>query len=269
MLSPSQLQASLDPALDELGLTDYEKKLYLLSLSLGPTPISSFAKHLGISRPNVYKVILGLEKRGLALFSDRASRTRRFVVESPHVLVKRLKEKRERMEYVDSGVLSILPDLLALYQQGDRATSLKVFDTKKAWVDVFFQVLTETKGDYLFFGNIEKFLAFAPSVQQQWVEERVKRGIKGRLLTLQSAAAKEKSDHDKEELRETRFLASMQPFEASFLIFGKKVIVWQPKAPLAILIEDEFIVEMLRSVFNVLWERSKPTAGLPAATVGG
>ncbi len=257
MLSQTQLQASLDPALDELGLTPYEKNMYLLSLSLGPTPISAFAKHLGISRPNVYKVILGLEKRGLAIFSDRASRTKTFVVESPHILIKRLKEKRERMEQLDGSVLSILPDLLALYQQGDMATSLKVFDTKKAWVDLFFQILTETNDEYLFFGNVEKFLAFAPSVQAQWVKDRVGRGIKGKLLTLPSVVAKEKSTHDKEELRETRFLSSMKSFEASFLIFGKKVIIWQPKAPLAILVEDAFIVQMLRSIFDVLWEQTK------------
>lgn len=262
MLSLAELQPILDPALEELGLTEYEKKLYLLSLSIGPTPISAFAGHLGISRPNVYKVIEGLEKRGLAVFSDPATRTRKFVVESPHILMKRLKEKRERMERVDQGVLGVLPDLLALYQQGDHATSLKVFDTKKAWVDAFFQILSETQGEYLFFGNVEKFLAFAPSVQQQWVEERVKRGIKGKLLTLPSVAAKGKIVHDKEELRETRFLASMKPFEASFLIFGKKVIVWQPKAPLAILIEDESIVQMLRSVFSVLWEQPSAKTGV-------
>ncbi len=256
MLSQTQLQASLDPALDELGLTAYEKKLYLLSISLGPKPISAFAQYLGISRPNVYKVILGLEKRGLAVFSDRASRTKKFVVESPHVLIKRLKEKRERMEQLDGNLLGILPDLLALYQQGDKATSLKVFDAKKAWVDLFFEVLTETNDEYLFFGNVEKFLAFAPSIQAQWVKERVGRGIKGKLLTLPSAAAKAKSVQDKEELRETRVLASMQSFESSFLIFGKKVIIWQPKAPLAILIEDAPIVQMLRSIFDGFWEQS-------------
>lgn len=265
MLSLSQLQPFLDPALDELGLTAYEKKLYLLSLSLGPTPISSFAQHLGISRPNVYKVILGLEKHGLALFSDRTSRSKTFIVESPHVLIKRLKEKRERIEKIDNDVIGALPDLLALYQQGDRATSLKIFDTEKTWVDAFFQILTETKDDYLFFGNVEKFLAFAPAMQQQWVEERVKRNVHGKLLTLPSSVAKEKSVHDKEELRETRFLPTMESFETSFLIFGKKVILWQPKTPLAILVEDESLVQMLRSVFNVLWKQASampPVSGV-------
>jgi hypothetical protein len=143
-----------------------------------------------------------------------------------------------------------------MYQQGDRPTTLKIYDTKKDWVDAFFAVLKETQGEYLFFGNVEKFLAFAPSVQQEWVDERVKRGIKGRLLALPSEATKGKFGRDKEELRETRFLAATKPFEASYLIFGKKMIVWQPKAPLAILIEDEYIVQMQRSAFDMLWELS-------------
>lgn len=255
MRSLKELQPILDPALEELGLTESEKKLYLLSLSLGPTPIAAFAGHLGISRPNVYKVIAGLETHGLAAFSDKASRTRKFVVEPPHALLKRLKEKRERMEQVDRGVLGALPDLLALYQQADDATSLKVYDTKQAWVDAFFQVLDETEGEYLFFGNVEKFLAFAPSVQQRWVEERVRKGVKGRLLALPSPALDMKRRQDSEELRETRVLPDMPPFDASFLIFGKKVVIWQPRAPLAILVEDDSVVKMLRSVFETLWGR--------------
>jgi sugar-specific transcriptional regulator TrmB len=256
MLSQTEMLPFLNPALDELGLTEYEKKLYLLSMTLGPVPVSTFAEHLGISRPNVYKVIIGLEEHGLAQFSDRTARTKKFVVESPHILIKRLKEKRELLEKINNGVFSVLPDLVAMYQQGDRATSLKVFDTEKSWVDAFFQVLDETKDDYLFFGNIEKFLAFAPSVQQRWVEERVKRNVHGKLLTLPSEIAKEKSSRDKEELRETRFLSSMKSFEASFLIFGKTMILWQPKAPLAILVDDEYLVQMFHSVFDCLWEQS-------------
>lgn len=260
MLSTQQLQKSLEPALNELGLTEYEKKLYLTSLSIGPAPVSGFAKHLGISRPNVYKVILGLEKHGLARFSDRETRTRTFVVESPHVLLRRLKEKRENLERVDRDTLGILPDLLALYQQGDRATALKVFDTKKAWVELYFRVLEETKGDYLFFGNVERFVAFEPSLQPSWVAARVRRNLRGRLLALPGDVAREKSLRDREELRETRFLTNTKPFESSFLVFGKKVIIWQPNAPIAILIEDEYVTNMFRSVFEAFWGQARTFA---------
>jgi sugar-specific transcriptional regulator TrmB len=255
MLSQAQLQEFLLPALEELGLTEYEKKLYLLSLTLGPTPVSEFAKQLRVSRPNVYKVILGLEKHGLAIFSEKIGRRRTFSVESPHVLIERLREKREKLIKLDQDVFKILPDLLALYQQGDRPTTLKIFDTKATWIKAFFETLSETSGEHLFFGNLERFLAMDPHEQARWVEERTRRGIKGRLLALPSTETQSKKISDQSELRETRIL-KLQPFETSFQIFGKKAIVWQSLAPLAILIEDEYIVAMLKAIFEGFWASS-------------
>lgn len=255
MLSQAQLQEFLLPALEELGLTEYEKKLYLLSLTLGPTPVSAFAKELGVSRPNVYKVILGLEKHGLAIFSERNGRKRTFSVESPHVLIQCLRKKREKLTQLDQDVFKILPDLLALYQQGDRPTKLQVFDTKETWIKAFFLTLAETSGEHLFFGNVERFLAMDPQEQKRWVEERTRRGIKGRLLSLQSSETQNKQMHDPSELRETRIL-KLQTFETSYQIFGKKAIIWQPLAPLAILIEDDYIVTMLKAIFEGFWASS-------------
>jgi hypothetical protein len=63
--------------------------------------------------------------------------------------------------------------------------------------------------------------------------------------------------NDAQELRETRIVSGATPFATSFQLFANKVLIWQPKAPLAVLIEDEFIVQMLRSIFYVLWNKSK------------
>lgn len=46
------------------------------------------------------------------------------------------------------------------------------------------------------------------------------------------------------------------PFQTAFQLFGNKVIIWQPKAPLAVLIEDEYIVQMLKSIFFIMWEKA-------------
>lgn len=256
MLSSNQMQRILDPALEELGLTNYEKKMYLLSLSLGPTPISAFAGHLGISRPNVYKVVLGLERRGLAVFSGRSARSRTFMVESPSQLIKKIREKRERMERLDQDVLKALPDLLGMYQQGNLPTAVRLFDSKEAWIEAFFDILRETKDDYMFFGNVDKFVAFAPAEQKRWKDERIKRNIRGRMLALPGPVAQEMKKGDEQELRETRIMES-NSFETSFQLFGNRAMIWQPRTPIALLIEDQYIVSMLKAMFETIWRNAK------------
>ena len=256
MLSQDELLASLTEPLSELGLTEYEKRLYILSLFLGPVPVSRFATELGISRPNVYKVILGLERHGLAYFSNRKQFTRTFVVESPSALMQILRQRRAKLDGYDQSITKILPQLLSLYQQGQQLSSLKMFTDEAGWDAARFQIFEEEPTENLFFGDVGAFSSFASQQYVRWRNERVRRKIPGKLLTLPSPEAEDSIRRDKDEYRETRILKVKEPFRCCFQLFGKKAIIWQPQAPLAILIEDEFITQMLRSIFLTLWDHA-------------
>jgi hypothetical protein len=62
---------------------------------------------------------------------------------------------------------------------------------------------------------------------------------------------------DTEHLREIRIIKDLDPFVTGFQLYANKAFIWQPTGSLAVLIEDEYIVAMLRSVFNALWESAK------------
>src|SRR3989338_8397429 len=101
MISKTEVKKNIYTSLKELGLTESEANLYTTSLALGPATIASLAEHLNMPRPNVYKGIAGLERHGLAKFSERKRYTRTFVVESPTVVLEKLRQKREIMSDLD------------------------------------------------------------------------------------------------------------------------------------------------------------------------
>ncbi len=254
MLSQSELHDVLYESLSELGLSDGERKLYMLSLSLGPTSIAKLAEHLGIPRPNLYKVIDRLESFGLAKFSERKKFARTFVVESPTVITELLKQKRDKIALFDSRVTQSMPDLLAMYSQGELPTSIKILQGKEAYLKVFYQILDEEKVSVDFCGSVEDYLGFLPQVDQdRWTKQRITRGIKVRVLALPGNEANRLSTIAKEQLREIRWLPNEQTFQSAFQLFGNKVVIWQPHAPLALLIEDQYIVKMLRVLFEIMW----------------
>ena len=123
MISTSEVKKNLYTSLKELGLAESEANLYITSLALGPATLASLAEHLHMPRPNVYKVIAVLETRGLAKFSARKRYTRTFVVESPTVVLEKLRQKREAVADLDQTLVGAMPDLLALYHQGEVAQS--------------------------------------------------------------------------------------------------------------------------------------------------
>ncbi len=256
MLSQTELKEVLDTSLQELGLTDNEKSLYLLSLRLGPSTISALGEALTVPRPYVYKLIEALERVGLAKFSERKKYLRTFMVESPTKVVELVRTKREQLEEQSQLLTQKMPDLLALYRQGELPTSFRIYQGEKEYQKLFFQMLEETQ-EILSFGAAEEYMkSFPPLEAIRWSKERMAKKIWLKILSLPTDMLDPARDTNPAEYRETRIISTLNPFVTSFQIFGKKAVIWQPEARLALLIEDEFITQMLKSVFELLWEQS-------------
>ncbi|HBU07461.1 MAG TPA: hypothetical protein DEB09_05270 [Candidatus Magasanikbacteria bacterium] len=259
MLSQMEIKATLYNSLQELGLHEYEIELYTTSLAIGPTPIAILAKTLNINRPNIYKVIAELEKHGLVKFSERKKYNRTFMVESPTVVRELLHKKKEKLVEQDTKLFTALPDLLALYRQGELPTSVKVFEGKDQFLKIFFQVLDESKDEILYCGSaqdlVSGFIGWAE--EEKWIAKRLKKKIFIKALIFGGTDAEKLKDDDATQMRETRLIKNMLHFPTSFHLYANKMIIWQPKAPMAMLIEDEYIVAMFKSIFNVLWENNK------------
>lgn len=256
--------SALYAALKELGLTDNEAGLYVLSLEIGPHPIGQIAEKLGISRPNIYKLIKGLENRGLAAL-PAGGKLKRFCVASPTLVAELLEKKQKHDRELKNDFSALLPDLLTKYQRGDLPSSVRVYQGRGQYLGAFFGLLDEAKDSVDFFGSADDFLNLVDiDDQREYLKERVKRNLSSRTLTLPGAHADRISREDKEVMRETRLLSDFAPFKTSFHFTADKVVLWQPENLLAIRIEDDLIVAMMKAVFEHLWAQAKraPTSNL-------
>lgn len=254
MISKSEVKKNLYTSLKEVGLLESEINFYITSLTLGPATISSLATHLNIPRPNVYKAIAGLERHGLAKFSERKKYTRTFVVEPPTVVLEKVRHKRALVADLDQTMVAAMPDLLALYHQGETPTKIKILEGKEQWLKVFFQVLEEAKDTVEYFGSADAFIELVTwEKEHAWIAQRLQKGIHVNVLLTPGKDAEALEQTEAKEMRTTRIFTGTIPFVTGFMLYANKVIIWQPKAPLAVLIEDEYIVQMLRSIFNALW----------------
>lgn len=251
------MKENLYTSLKELGLTELEINLYTISLLLGPSPISSLAGHIKMSRPNVYKIIRGLEKHGLAKYSDQKRYSRHFIVESPTVVLEKLREKKEMISKLDNEIVFALPELLSMYHQGEGPTKVKIIQDRENYLKYYNGILDEAKDEILFFGAANEFINFIGwETEKNWIKKRVKKEIFIKILIFSDELASEFKKSDKDEMRETRTLKNLAPFSTSFQLWANKIMIWQPKTPLAVLIEDEYITNMLKSVFDHLWKKS-------------
>jgi HTH-type transcriptional regulator, sugar sensing transcriptional regulator len=258
MLSQNEMKEIVSDSLDQLGVGKEESALYSLSLAIGPTSVASLAARLGVSRPQAYKLIAGLEKQGLADFSSRKKFSRTFVVESPSKLQEALRRHQRKTGEADQRLSFSMPDLLAAYQQGSSLASVRILQGKDQFLKVFFQSVEEAANkEIIVMGSAKDFIAFVSwAEERRWIADRIRLNVRLRALLFPSEDTQTLASADNGELRETRILRDVAPFSCLFMAYANKTILWQPHAPMAIQIEDSYLTEMMRSIYEGMWDRA-------------
>ena len=244
----------LRQALRCLGISRLGVEVYLLIFSDSKISVTKLAKLLSLSRPTLYKILNELESHQLVKKVQKESSA--FEIASPSEILHQWQTKQDAEIALQQNYLQQLPTLLEKYEQGTGPTLVKIIKGSDAFVKLFFQILEEENNVTEFFGSAEDFIQFISwDIDKKWIKKRVKKQVLLRTLLIPSQDSRQLKRLDKQQYRETRALLGMRPFETSFQLFANKVIFWQPKSPLAVLVEDQFIVQMMRSIFYYCWER--------------
>ncbi len=254
-----QLFDSLYSSLKELGLSEKEIEFYVLSLFFGPTSLRDLADALKISRPNIYKLVAGLSSHNLAARPTKGGFQKKFVVESPTRVLEEIRKKRDELLRTDMQVMAAMPDLIAMHKQGELPADVKVWEGQTMFVKSLELVKEQAKDQIEFFGSFDDFVEFITwDIQQNFVKSRLRKRIKVRALVLSGPEVKKLSSNNSTHLREIREFQTQLSFVCSFQMFADKILLWQPRTPLAILISDSYLVAMFKSMFYSIWNNSKP-----------
>lgn len=252
------LQELLYTALCDLGLSEQEIDLYVLSLTTGPSAIAPIAERVGVSRPNVYKIIASLEQKGLTDFSTRTKKyARSFSVAPPSRVLELLREHNDTRRKTERSLVAELPNLLSTYLQGEGVPRVSMYRGHEEYRKAFRMVTEESDAPILFCGSITDFVSSAGSEFRTLTRERVRKNIPVHALLLPGPDTTALERRGEEELRTVRVLKTTQPFTSSFQLFAHKILIWQPVAPVAIVLEDQYITDMFRSLFHTLWEQAE------------
>lgn len=231
-------------ALQGLGLSVTEAKVYISLLESGSALAGEITKKSGVNRTNVYDALERLIEKGLASYVISANR-KIFEPVSPKRLKEILREKEENLN-------SIMQELESKYTSNKSKEQATIFKGKKGIKSIFEDILKERENLFAY-GAESKFANLFSGYQKYWNKERAKLGINVKMIYNEKVKKRKIEEHLKS--LEMKFLPEHYDFPSTIIIYGNKVatIVWSD-TPIGFMIESKEVAKSNMNFFDILWK---------------
>lgn len=234
------------------GFSEKEAQVYLTSMALGPSSVSNISKSSGIKRTTVYSVFEMLKLKGLMREEIKGWKSF-YVAESP--------EKLESIiDQMKSEIRKNMPEFTSMYNLHSSGAFIKYYEGMEAIRGVYNELLKEIKAheDYLVIGELKQWMSQDPDFFMDFIKRRAKLNINIRILLQDSDIAREHKKIEKNFNENIKMMAADMKLTTNMVIVPNKVVINQLTPPyLAMIVENESIVQMNRELFEVIW-RSLP-----------
>ncbi len=232
-----------DGALQRIGLSDDEVRVYRLLLRKGSSKATALSSELGTARTTVYRLLEGLRDKGLAGESVQEG-VKFFNAVSPERIPEIMEE---RLEEVRGEVAA----LKSLQGKNFEEARTELYRGKEGIKTVMRDVLREGK-PYTFIGEAEKYFSEVGVFVLQWLRKVEKNGLRGRLLCPKGQKFKVA------KTEERRFLPDELISGISTWTYGNKTALFIWSEPFyVVLIANEFVTNSNRKSFEYLWKQAK------------
>ena len=246
---------NIQVVLREIGLSEGEQQVYLSMLKLGESTSGPIAQKSGISASKVYQVLNRLIGKGLVSEFDRGG-VKHFSPMNPSTLIDYLNEKENRINKLQNEIQNILPNLTQIYNE--KETQVELMRGRQSLWNAWRTMLNELKkGDeyriigatYGESGNEEETSFFT-----QFHKERVKKGVKARMLFQQST----KPIPMTAKTAKIRYLplSFQNPLQINLYKDVSNIVIWGPE-PMIFKIRSKQVTEAFDQYFEALWKESR------------
>jgi sugar-specific transcriptional regulator TrmB len=245
----------VDPRLLALGLDEKEQRFYLAALEAGTASVTAIAARAGVSRTNGYDLVQRLQKRGLLSQIEGDGGVRQVVAEDPGVLIQEWGRTRTILD-------DLVPELRSLYLGPKFKPRIRLYEGIEGVRRALWETLECHSKQLLGILSMHELLEVpGPDWMQDYIEERVRRGIRLRVLRSPERDTGAIWPTSAEENRELRYAPESIKLGMTMYIHDEKVLYISSKQEnYALVIESGELSSMNKALFEGLWLISLPSA---------
>lgn len=250
----------LKNALETLGLSRNELSVLAVLLADSPLYAAAVAREAKLNRTTTYGVLELLIHKGL-VSADKKKGATRYQSISPEQLPAFIERRRESLAETKKEIVSLVPQLKLMRAKAKVLPKVQFFEGEEGVRQAYEDTLENNSGKYLrdITGIDAVFTKLDQKFVQYYLEKRARLGIECKNLVPESEWGEKSRQDDTKYLRTTKFLPADVNFDAEISIYDDKVGIfsYSKEHPIAILIEDTTISNMMKKLFD----RLEQTAG--------
>lgn len=243
------MSKSIFPVLEAIGLSQRESALYLTGLKLGNAPASHYAQKTGLNRITAYNVLEDLTRRGY-FSKEKHLRSQCYTPVSPEYLSIETRKRADALQ-------RILPDLKALQGRNYHKPKVRFYEGWEGVKHVYDDTLT-AEGELLNFTHSSAIRDIWPNYDEEYVRERVRRGIYLRGISPDDATGRKVHGKDEDFFREIRLISAKEyDFTNEINIYDHKVATCSfsnKEDMFGIIIESDDFARSQRQIFEMAWK---------------
>ncbi len=244
----------LAESLEKLGWHNKKAKVYLALLQLGEGNVIDIADKAGLKRTSVYNILPEMVREGIVTTGIKQGK-KYFYIENP----KNLKQDfADKINYIDK----ILPELSAIHNVIPYKPKISYYEGVGGMKELYLDTLNSLNaGDtILSYTGFKDYYEFMPREFMDWyVEERVKRKIRIKMIVPDSQTTREILPQQQSTLREIKVVKENKwQFSADTEIYANKVaLISHTENFIGVIIESKEINLMQRMAFEIMWNGLK------------
>ncbi len=230
------------------GLTDAQAHLYYAGLKLTSAPASEYAKNTGLNRITAYNMLEEMVRGGTFTLVKKTS-GKWYAPIAPEYLAVDARKNADALQ-------RSLPELRSLQGPKEQKPHVRFFEGWEGVRHVYDDTLT-AHSEILNFANSAVVRKFWPAYDEEYVAERVKRGVHLRGIAPDDATGKRVHGEDRKKLREIRLVPAKDfDFTNEINIYDSKVAICSfASSPhmFGVIIESREVAETQRQIFEMAW----------------
>ena len=253
--------------LKKTGLEEKEATIYGYLVETGGAFPSEIAESTKINRSTVYKTLGILSVRGLVGEVEKKKKLFYFP-ESPAKFLRSAKTKIGLAEDAYKKATELVPELEGLFQTHEGKPRVTFYEGKDQVVDAYMtQVQEKKKYELLAWASTDHLQSFLPpKTFREYIKLKEKYGITARGIIPDAPTNKKFLNETHAGIKKNimpiaRYVPrEIFPFSGEIVIYGSNkvlIVKFDERAPIAVIIEDEMIHNMMRMIFELSWTQAK------------